>query len=114
VALHHHIVEYPPPKNGLAERIGTTLINGRWFTRRLQRVADRAVVMHGHRHIDWIGQCGGLSIVSAPSVVMESKGAVDSYFYVHTLGVDRDGRLALLEPERVVVRGDGAAAADLS
>jgi hypothetical protein len=64
--------------------------------------------------MDWIGQCGGLAIVSAPSVVMESSGAVDSYFYVHTLGVDHDGRLALLEPERVVVRGDRTAAADLS
>ena len=114
VALHHHIVEYPPPKNALAERIGTTLINGRWFTRRLQRVADRAVVMHGHRHMDWIGQCGELAIVSAPSAVMESSGAADSYFYVHTLGVDRDEHLALLEPERVVVRGDGTAPVDLS
>ena len=67
VALHHHVVEYPKPAKALSERIGTALINGSWFVRRLQRLADRAVIMHGHRHIDWIGSCGGLLIVSAPS-----------------------------------------------
>jgi hypothetical protein len=70
VALHHHIVEHPKLGHALAERIGTTLINGNWFTRRLQRVASRTVVMHGHRHIDWMGQCGDLLILSAPSAVM--------------------------------------------
>jgi hypothetical protein len=56
VALHHHVVEYPKPAKALSERIGTALINGSWFVRRLQRLADHAVVMHGHRHIDWIGE----------------------------------------------------------
>jgi hypothetical protein len=52
VALHHHVVEYPKPAKALSERIGTALINGSWFVRRLQRLADHAVVMHGHRHVD--------------------------------------------------------------
>jgi Calcineurin-like phosphoesterase len=47
VALHHHVVEYPMPAKALSERIGTALINGSWFVRRLQRLADHAVVMHG-------------------------------------------------------------------
>ena len=51
--------EYPRPAKALSERIGTALINGSWFVRRLQRFADHAVVMHGHRHVDWIGECGG-------------------------------------------------------
>ena len=59
VALHHHVVEYPKPAKALSVRIGTALINGSWFVRRLQGLSDNAVVMHGHRHIDWIGECGG-------------------------------------------------------
>lgn len=101
VALHHHIVEHPELGNALAERVGTTLINGNWFTRRLQRVARRVVVMHGHRHIDWIGECGDLLIVSAPSSVMRAPGHTGVYFYVHTVGVDANGRAGLAEPERV-------------
>ncbi len=59
VALHHHVIEYPMPAKALSERIGTALVNGTWFVRRMQRWADRAIIMHGHRHIDWIGHCGG-------------------------------------------------------
>jgi hypothetical protein len=103
VALHHHVIEYPQPAKALSERIGTVLINGSWFVRRLQHLADRAVIMHGHRHVDWIGGCGGILIVSAPSPVMEATDCLEAYFYVHTLGVDTDGRLRLLEPERINV-----------
>jgi hypothetical protein len=94
---------YPQPAKALSERIGTVLINGSWFVRRLQRLAGRAVIMHGHRHVDWIGECGGILIVSAPSLVIEATDCLDAYFYVHTLGVDTDGRLRLLEPERINV-----------
>ncbi|MCX5577275.1 metallophosphoesterase family protein [Kaistia terrae] len=102
VALHHHVVEYPQPAHALSERIGTALINGSWFVRRLTRFAGRAVVLHGHRHVDWIGESGGLPIISAPSPVMEGTNADDSYFYIHTLHVDGKG-LALARPERIVV-----------
>jgi len=105
VALHHHVVEYPKPAKALSVRIGTALINGSWFVRRLQGLADNAVVMHGHRHIDWIGECGGLPIVSAPSPVMEATDEDDTYFYVHNLAVGSDGKLKLLEPERITLPG---------
>ena len=59
VALHHHVVEYPQEAKELSERIGTALINGSWFIRRLLHLSGHAVIMHGHRHIDWIGECGG-------------------------------------------------------
>ena len=108
VALHHHPVEYPEPAKALSERIGTALINGNWFVRKLQRMADRVVVMHGHRHVDWIGECGGLLIVSAPSPVMESVEGSDSYFYIHTLEAEPNGRLRLLEPERIEVGARGS------
>jgi 3',5'-cyclic AMP phosphodiesterase CpdA len=105
VALHHHVVEYPTMVKMLSERIGTALVNGNWFIRRLQSFAGRALLMHGHRHVDWIGQCAGLSIVSAPSPVMESADAADTYFYIHTLARQQDGALVLLRPERIDVSG---------
>jgi hypothetical protein len=103
VALHHHIVEHPKLGNALAKRIGTTLINGNWFTRHLSGVANRVVVMHGHRHIDWMGRCGDLAILSAPSAVMAEEEGNAVYFYVHTLVADASGRIGIAEPERVEV-----------
>ena len=100
VALHHHLIEYPTPVAAFSERIGTALINGSWFQRVLKPYADRVVVMHGHRHIDWIGACGRLRIVSAPSPVMAPQSA-PTHFYVHALGLGVDGRVTLLSPDRV-------------
>jgi Calcineurin-like phosphoesterase len=111
VALHHHMVEYPNAAKALSERIGTALVNGTWFVRRLQTLAGRAIVMHGHRHIDWMGMCGGLQVVSAPSPVMDVIDDQDTYFYVHNLGVDPQGRLALYEPDRVHLPGRAAGGA---
>lgn len=110
VALHHHLVEYPTPALALSERIGTALINGSWFVRQVQRLAKRAIVMHGHRHIDWIGRCGRLVIVSAPSPVMEARDGDATSFYVHTLGVDEAGRYLIAHPERVEIAGEKDAA----
>lgn len=108
VALHHHVVEYPTITKVLSERIGTALVNGNWFIRRLQTLGGRAVLMHGHRHIDWIGQCAGLSIISAPSPVMDATDDADTYFYIHSLAKREDGALALFRPERVDVGGQTA------
>ena len=109
VALHHHVVEYPTRVKAFSERIGPALVNGSWFVRKLAPIAKRAVVMHGHRHIDWIGQCAGLPIVSAPSPVMEVTDDKDTAFYIHTLAIDAGGKLDLLTPERIVVPGEPAA-----
>jgi hypothetical protein len=106
VALHHHLVEYPTPAKAFSERIGTALINGSWFVRQLQHMGDRVVAMHGHRHIDWIGECGGLRIISAPSPVMEATDGEPTYFHIHKLAAGPNGRICLLEPERVEIPGD--------
>ena len=105
IALHHHVVEYPKAAKTLSERIGTALVNGNWFVRRLQALGGRAVIMHGHRHIDWFGRCAELVILSAPSPVMEATDDVSTYFYIHTLAAGADGQFGLLTPERVVVPG---------
>ena len=106
IGLHHHPVEYPRAAKVLSERVGTTLVNGNWFLRRLAPMAQRAILMHGHRHVDWIGECGGLVIVSAPSPVMESKNDAGTYFYIHTLEIGADNSLRLLTPQRVDVPGE--------
>ncbi len=110
IALHHHLVEYPRAGHALSERIGTALINGNWFVRRLRRLADRVVVMHGHRHIDWIGKCAGVLIVSAPSPVMEATNDLSTCFYIHSITTGADGRLSLLRPQRITVDGSDNAA----
>jgi 3',5'-cyclic AMP phosphodiesterase CpdA len=108
VALHHHVMEYPWAAKALSMRIGTALINGNWFVRSLAPLEGRAVLMHGHRHVDWIGECAGLPIVSAPSPVMEVTDDKDTAFYIHSLALGPDGALELLAPERIIVPGEPA------
>jgi len=106
IALHHHVVEYPWAAKALSERVGTALINGNWFVRSLAPLTGRAILMHGHRHIDWIGHIAGLPVISAPSPVMEVTNEKDTAFYIHTLAVGDDGKLRLLTPDRIVVPGE--------
>ena len=84
------MTEYPRPVAAFSERIGTALINGAWFLRELKPYAARIAVMHGHRHVDWMGKCGALTIVSAPSPVMGPESR-DTHFYVQALTVGADG-----------------------
>ena len=109
VALHHHLIEYPMPVAAFSERIGTALINGSWFERVLKPYAGRIVVMHGHRHVDWIGACGELRIVSAPSPVM-APDSEPTHFHIHALGLGPDGRLMLAAPERIDLAPAGESA----
>jgi len=110
IALHHHVVEYPRAAKQLSDRIGTALVNGNWFLRRLHPLANRALLMHGHRHIDWIGECAGLPIVSAPSPVMGVTNNHRTYFYIQSVAIGTDGRLKLLPPQRIIVDGQPQAA----
>jgi hypothetical protein len=100
VALHHHVAEYPRPAATFAARIGTVLVNGSWFVRQLRPAAKRLVVAHGHRHVDWVGACAGVRIVSAPSPVMTHRDAAGQ-FNILTLAAGADGGLDLAAPERV-------------
>jgi hypothetical protein len=108
VAMHHHLMEYPMPV-AFSKRVGTALVNGSWFVRKLRPFAARIVVMHGHRHKDWIGACGAMKIVSAPSPVMGATDEASTHFHIHTLAAGREGRLCLLAPERVQIAGEGSA-----
>jgi hypothetical protein len=112
IALHHHLIEYPMPVVAFSERIGTALVNGSWFVRKLGPFAARLVVMHGHRHIDWIGVCGAMKIISAPSPVMGATDDAPTHFHIHTLAAGPDGQLRLLVPERVEIAGMAMRSAD--
>ncbi len=105
VALHHHMMEYPMPVKAFAERIGTALINGSWLFRQLRPLGGRAVIMHGHRHVDWMGRCGAFKIVSAPSPVMEATDDQPTHFHLHTLAAGPGPRLDLLQSERIDLEG---------
>jgi hypothetical protein len=67
------------------------------------------VLMHGHRHIDWMGECADIPILSAPSPVMEITDDLASYFYIHTLTVGPDSRLRLLSPRQVTIERQDSA-----
>jgi 3',5'-cyclic AMP phosphodiesterase CpdA len=110
VALHHHVIEYPTLAASFSERIGTALINGSWFVRELRPFAARSVVMHGHRHVDWIGACGDMRIISAPSPIMAAPDGKPAGFYIHTLAAGPAGRFCLLPPERIAGAADAASA----
>jgi predicted MPP superfamily phosphohydrolase len=103
VCVHHHVVEYPRPGAKLADRIGTALVNGHWVVQRLRRFRARIVVLHGHRHYDWMGECGGLRIVSAPSPVMGAKDDKARWFWVHGFGSGEEGALTMSGARKVVV-----------
>ena len=62
-----------------------------------------------HRHIDWIGACSKLKIVSAPSSVMGGTNEAPTNFLIHTLTTGPGGQVGMLAPERVDIAGVNAA-----
>jgi hypothetical protein len=104
VLLHHQVVEYPLASVSLRERIGLALINAPDLVAVLAPHSRRVIVLHGHRHRDWIGVCGNLVLCSAPSASLGADG-VDKYrgsFHIHQLAVAAE-RLQLIATERVRV-----------
>jgi len=103
ILLHHQIVEYPLTSISLRDRIGLALINAADVLAALAPHARRILVLHGHRHRNWIGACGGIVICSAPSVVLGSYGG-EMYrgsFHIHELGFDAGRGIQLMATERV-------------
>jgi 3',5'-cyclic AMP phosphodiesterase CpdA len=105
ILLHHHVVEYPGVSASLRERIGLALINAPDLLAALAPHASRVLVLHGHRHRDWIGACGEVVLCSAPSTALGADGA-DKYrgsFRVHELACGVGGDVRLVGTERVRV-----------
>jgi Calcineurin-like phosphoesterase len=105
ILLHHQVVEYPRISVTLRERIGLALINAPDLVAILAPHSRRVIVLHGHRHRDWIGVCGNIVLCSAPSASLGADG-IDKYrgsFHVHQLAAAADGGLQLIATERVRV-----------
>jgi 3',5'-cyclic AMP phosphodiesterase CpdA len=103
ILLHHQVVEYPVASISLTDRIGLALVNAADVLNAITPHASRCLVLHGHRHRDWIGISRGVVLCSAPSVTMGSQDA-DLYqgsFYIHGIRVAVDGSIRLTTPERV-------------
>jgi 3',5'-cyclic AMP phosphodiesterase CpdA len=106
ILLHHHLVEYPIRSIGLKERIGVALINAPDVLKAIASSRSPVLVLHGHRHRDWIGARGNVVICSAPSVTFGSKNAKDvreGSFHVHDILVRDEGGVSLIRSERVMV-----------
>ncbi len=105
ILLHHHVVEHPGDTISLHERIGLALVNAPDVLDVLAPHASRILVLHGHRHRDWIGAYGDVMLCSAPSVALGADAA-DKYrgsFHVHELAFDAGGGVQLTKTERVKV-----------
>jgi 3',5'-cyclic AMP phosphodiesterase CpdA len=105
VILHHQVVEYPVRSISLRERIGLALINAPDLVAAIAPYAERVIVLHGHRHRDWIGVCGRLVLCSAPSTSLGGDSA-DSYrgsFHLHRFAITIEGGIRLAATERVPV-----------
>jgi hypothetical protein len=105
ILLHHQVVEYPLASISLRDRIGLALINGPDVLAAIAPYASRTVILHGHRHKDWIGRCGELVLCSAPSVTMGSGYSGERWgsFRVHELALGPDARIRLVTTRRVKV-----------
>jgi hypothetical protein len=105
ILLHHHVVEHPGEAISLRERIGLALVNAPDVLAALAPHAARILVLHGHRHRDWIGAYGEVVLCSAPSASLGADGA-DTYrgsFHVHDLAIGAGGGVRLTRTARVQV-----------
>lgn len=102
ILLHHQIVEYPVPGISLADRVGLALMNASDVLAAISPHASRLLVLHGHRHVDWIGATGNTVLCSGPSVTL----GPDEYrgrFLVHEFTIANNGDIRLVTNERVKV-----------
>jgi len=102
ILLHHQVVEYPVLGISLRDRIGLALMNAADLLAVITPHAGRMLILHGHRHVDWIGTTGEVVLCSAPSVTLgmeEYRGR----FSIHEFTVSPLGRIQITANERVQV-----------
>jgi len=104
ILLHHQVVEYPISSIRLRDRIGLALINAPDVLAAIKPYASRVLVLHGHRHKDWIGTCGKVVLCSAPSASMGCDAEMyRGSFNVHELALAEDGGIRLAASKHVRV-----------
>jgi hypothetical protein len=105
ILLHHHVAEYPVASIGLQERIGLALVNAPDVLAAIASHGAPVLVLHGHRHRDWIGTRGDVVLCSAPSVALGCAGGEMSHgsFHIYELAVGADGGMRLAASQQVSV-----------
>jgi len=105
ILLHHHVAEYPTASSGLQERIGLALVNAPDVLAAIAAHGAPVLVLHGHRHRDWIGTRGDVVLCSAPSVALGAAGGSMSRgcFHVYELMFGDDGHMRLATSRQVLV-----------
>lgn len=102
ILLHHQVVEYPVLGISLSDRIGLALINAADLLAVITPHAARTVILHGHRHVDWIGITGQTVLCSAPSVTL----GMEQYrgrFNIHEFTVSDGGKIQITANQRVKI-----------
>ena len=102
ILLHHQVVEYPVLGISLSDRIGLALMNAADLLAVITPHAARTVILHGHRHVDWIGITGQTVLCSAPSVTL----GMEQYrgrFTIHEFTVSGEGKIQITANQRVKV-----------
>uniref|UniRef100_Q01UD5 Metallophosphoesterase n=1 Tax=Solibacter usitatus (strain Ellin6076) TaxID=234267 RepID=Q01UD5_SOLUE len=103
ILLHHQVVEYPVSSISLTDRIGLALVNAPDVLAAIAPHASRCIVLHGHRHRDWIGTCQDVVLCSAPSVTLGCQDGDRGSFHIHEFALGTDGAMQLTATERVEV-----------
>jgi 3',5'-cyclic AMP phosphodiesterase CpdA len=102
ILLHHQVVEYPMLGIRLTDRIGLALMNAADLMAAIQPHARRTLVLHGHRHVSWVGITGETVLCSAPSVTLgmeEYRGR----FNIHEFTVSSACEIQMTASEHIKV-----------
>ena len=102
ILLHHHVVEYPVLEISLSDRIGLALINAPDLLAAITPHARRTLILHGHRHVEWVGMTGETVLCSAPSVTL-GKDEYRGRFNIYELTIGPRGTIHIAKNERVKV-----------
>jgi 3',5'-cyclic AMP phosphodiesterase CpdA len=104
LVLHHQVVEYPGASISLIDRASLALVNASDVLAVITPYSSHVLVLHGHRHRDWIGKCGFLVLCSAPSTSLGSQ--LEKYkgsFLIHELTLDQNRNIQLTKSDHVKV-----------
>ena len=94
ILLHHQLVEYPVSGIRLSDRIGLALVNAADVLAAIAPHSSRTLILHGHRHINWIGTTGDAVLCSAPSTTLGPANYRQA-FTIHEFALAEKGKIQL-------------------
>jgi predicted phosphodiesterase len=94
ILLHHQVVEYPVLRISLRERIGLALMNAPDLLAAIAPHGGRTLILHGHRHVEWVGITGETVLCSAASVTL-GRDKYRGRFGIYEFTVSPTGRIQM-------------------